>query len=161
MALRARLAATTGRPQQATELYAECLPLLGREPPVLERALIHQQYGRLLHARGYQAGARDQIGQAHDLLDPLDAKPYLVSIREDLAACGSRKGTSRRASRPLALTDREEDVAALVAKGLTNREIGESLYISSKAVEYHLANIFRKLGINSRRQLRQLFAIAA
>jgi DNA-binding CsgD family transcriptional regulator/tetratricopeptide (TPR) repeat protein len=160
MALRARLAATTGHPQQALERYAECLPLLGREPPVLERALIHQQYGRLLHARGYQAGARDQLGQAHDLLDPLDAKPYLVSIREDLAACGIRKGTSRRASRPLALTDREEDVAGLVAKGQTNREIGESLYISSKAVEYHLANIFRKLGINSRRQLRQLFATA-
>ena len=54
----------------------------------------------------------------------------------------------------MTLTDREHDVATLVAKGLSNREAGAELYISEKAVEYHLGNVFAKLGIRSRRQLR-------
>jgi DNA-binding NarL/FixJ family response regulator len=54
----------------------------------------------------------------------------------------------------LALTEREQDVAALVAKGLTNREVAAELYVSTKAVEYHLGNVFGKLGISSRRELR-------
>ena len=54
----------------------------------------------------------------------------------------------------MALTDREHDVATLVAKGLTNREAAAELYISEKAVEYYLGNVFAKLGIRSRRQLR-------
>jgi DNA-binding NarL/FixJ family response regulator len=51
------------------------------------------------------------------------------------------------------LTNREQDVASLVAKGLTNREVAAQLYVSSKAVEYHLRNIFGKLGISSRNDL--------
>jgi DNA-binding NarL/FixJ family response regulator len=43
---------------------------------------------------------------------------------------------------------------ALVAKGMTNREVATQLYVSDKAVEYHLRNIFGKLGIHSRRELR-------
>jgi DNA-binding NarL/FixJ family response regulator len=54
----------------------------------------------------------------------------------------------------LEFTDRESDVVALVAKGMTNREVAEELYVSEKAVEYHLRNIFGKLGIRSRRELR-------
>jgi DNA-binding CsgD family transcriptional regulator len=47
-------------------------------------------------------------------------------------------------------------VVALVARGLTNREVAGELYFSEKAVEYHLGNVFGKLGISSRRQLRGL-----
>ena len=45
-------------------------------------------------------------------------------------------------------------MATLVAKGLTNREVAGELYVSEKAVEYHLRNVFGKLGISSRRELR-------
>ena len=45
---------------------------------------------------------------------------------------------------------------ALVRKGFTNREVGAQLYISAKAVEYHLGNVYGKLGIRSRRELRDL-----
>ena len=45
-------------------------------------------------------------------------------------------------------------MAVLVAKGFTNPEVAEELYVSRKAVEYHLGNIFGKLGITSRRELR-------
>jgi DNA-binding CsgD family transcriptional regulator len=51
------------------------------------------------------------------------------------------------------LTAREQAVAALVATGRSNREVGAELYLSTKAIEYHLGNIFAKLGVRSRHQL--------
>ena len=50
----------------------------------------------------------------------------------------------------------KQDVVALVRKGMTNREIAEQMYVSEKAVEYHLRNVYGKLGISSRRELRSL-----
>ena len=74
-------------------------------------------------------------------------------MAEDLARSGPRSaGPAARGSIPL--TEREQDVATLVAKGLTNREVAGELYVSEKAVEYHLRNVFGKLGISSRRELR-------
>ena len=52
------------------------------------------------------------------------------------------------------LTRQEKQVAELVKRGLTNREIGEELCISEATVKKHMSNIFEKLGIESRRELR-------
>ena len=59
-----------------------------------------------------------------------------------------------RAIRRWTLTEREQDVVALVRKGMTNKEIAAEMYVSEKAVEYHLRNVYGKLGISSRRELR-------
>jgi DNA-binding CsgD family transcriptional regulator len=56
------------------------------------------------------------------------------------------------------LTTRETEVAHLVGRGLSNPEIAAELFISRKAVEYHLGNIYAKYGIHSRQQLRRLVA---
>ena len=56
----------------------------------------------------------------------------------------------------LALTSRETEVAHLVGKGLSNPEIAAELFISRKAVEYHLGNIYAKCGLPGRGQLRRL-----
>jgi DNA-binding CsgD family transcriptional regulator len=55
----------------------------------------------------------------------------------------------------LALTSREAEVAHLVGKGLSNPEIAAELFISRKAVEYHLGNIYAKCGVQGRQQLRR------
>ncbi|WP_396659388.1 response regulator transcription factor, partial [Microbacterium sp.] len=54
------------------------------------------------------------------------------------------------------LTSHELHIARLVATGATSREVGARLYLSPRTIEAHLRSIFRKLGINSRRQLREL-----
>jgi DNA-binding CsgD family transcriptional regulator len=51
------------------------------------------------------------------------------------------------------LTDHELQISRLVATGATSREVGAQLFLSPRTIEAHLRNIFRKLGISSRRQL--------
>jgi DNA-binding NarL/FixJ family response regulator len=58
----------------------------------------------------------------------------------------------------LALTSRETEVAHLAGKGLSNPEIAAELFISRKAVEYHLGNIYAKCGLTGRQELRRFVA---
>jgi DNA-binding NarL/FixJ family response regulator len=51
------------------------------------------------------------------------------------------------------LTDRQQELARLVAQGLTNREIAHRLGISVFTVRHHVSNIMRKLGVRSRAQI--------
>jgi DNA-binding CsgD family transcriptional regulator len=55
----------------------------------------------------------------------------------------------------LDMTTREAEVAHLVEQDLTNAEIGAELFITPKAVEYHLGNLYAKLGLKGRKELRR------
>jgi len=59
-------------------------------------------------------------------------------------------GAPRPAASETSLTEREEEVLALVAEGLSNRQIGERLYISAKTVSVHVSNVLAKLGVTGR-----------
>ena len=54
---------------------------------------------------------------------------------------------------PIALTRREQEIAALVAQGLSNKQIAAKLIASERTAEYHILNILNKLGFNSRTQI--------
>jgi ATP/maltotriose-dependent transcriptional regulator MalT len=70
--------------------------------------------------------------------------------------CGLRTPAVEAAARPLPITDREREIAMLVAAGLSNRQIADRLFVSVRTAEGHLYRIFTKLGINSRDQLIHL-----
>jgi DNA-binding NarL/FixJ family response regulator len=84
----------------------------------------------------------------------LRAAPFIARTEEELAACDLPSDLAREQP-VLALTSRETEVAYLVGKGLSNPEIAAELFVSRKAVEYHLGNIYAKCGLHGRQQLRR------
>jgi DNA-binding CsgD family transcriptional regulator len=61
--------------------------------------------------------------------------------------------TWRRASAGAPLTEREREIARLVAEGATNREIAQLLFLSPKTIEHHVSNVFKKVGVRNRAEL--------
>jgi ATP/maltotriose-dependent transcriptional regulator MalT len=154
LGLAALLALRGGDTAAATDGFARATAQAGPDVNVLDRADLHHRYGRLLVGTGRRRDGIEQLQRARALL--VGADPFRVRVEADLAAAGLRP-PQHTARSPLGLTDRERDVVALVAKGMSNRETAAELYVSAKAVEYHLGNVYAKLGIRSRRELRDLW----
>ena len=153
--LRARLAKAQGELDRSDELFALALDGFGPDDPFLERTLLLHAHGQLQLDRGERTRAVVTLRTAYDALLSVAAEPFASRVQSDLKRAGAR--SPRRSARSsLDLTDRERDVAVLVAKGYSNPEAASELYVSRKAIEYHLQNIYGKLGIASRRELRGL-----
>jgi DNA-binding NarL/FixJ family response regulator len=148
------LAAQSGDHEEAVALGQEAVALAGPDDPFLDRAQLHHSLGQLLAATGDRDGATAQLRAAHQLLATVQAEAFTERLAADLRTAGHPR-PRRSSRRPDELTSRENDVATLAAQGLTTPEIADQLYLSVNTVEYHLRNVFTKLGINSRRELRQ------
>ena len=102
-------------------------------------------------------------GRASDELDALrrrlaaDSNLVIVDRAELAEAVISLPSARERSDEPLveSLTTREHDVLALVADGLSNREVAHELSISEHTVKFHLASIFGKLGVSTRTEAAQ------
>jgi DNA-binding CsgD family transcriptional regulator len=151
--LQARITLLSGDPNKAEDQFAGSLDLFGPDDAILDRAAVHHYFGRLLQARGKRQKAVVQLQCALDLYGGVGADPYIRRVQEDLNTSGIQ-GRAPKFGAPIPLTEREQDVAALVSKGMTNREVAAELYVSTKAVEYHLRNIYGKLSVTSRNELR-------
>ena len=152
-ALEGFLSATEGQTDRAVGEFRQALGLIGPDVPLLDHALIHYAFGRLLQSRGERRESMEQLREAYNLFTSVAATPYVQRVEEAMTLTGiGAPATAQRSV--LDLTDREGDVVSLVAKGFSNREIAGQLYVSVKTVEYHLGNVFAKLGISSRRELR-------
>lgn len=109
-------------------------------------------YGEWLRREGRRQVAREQLHTAHELLSGAGAAAFAARAGRELRATGARP--RRRTEGPAdALTPQEQLIAGLVASGATSREVGAQLFLSSRTIDAHLRSIYRKLGINSRRQL--------
>jgi DNA-binding CsgD family transcriptional regulator len=117
-------------------------------------------HGRLLRRTGRRRQAAERLRRANHLFLALRAAPFVTRTDEELAACGLRQGHAERRS-ALAMTGREAEVAHLIEQGMTNAEIAAELFITPKAVEYHLGNIYAKFGLKGRQQLRRLLSASA
>jgi DNA-binding CsgD family transcriptional regulator len=117
-----------------------------------EQALTLLAYGQFLRRAASRRGAVAALVAARDRFAALDAVPYQERADRELAAAGL--SPARRGEGGNHLTSQERAVARLVASGNSNRETAAELVISVKTVEFHLRNVYQKLGIASRGQLR-------
>jgi DNA-binding CsgD family transcriptional regulator len=148
------LAEQQGSPEEALQLYQLGEDAVGEGSPVFGGRLL-LAHGRLLRRLGQRRPALERLRGANDLFVKLRAAPFVARTEAELLACGLRQQPVKDRS-VLEMTARESEVAHLVGQGMTNAEIGAQLFITPKAVEYHLGNVYAKLGLKGRRELRRL-----
>jgi DNA-binding CsgD family transcriptional regulator len=157
LGIQARSRALLSDGPAADTLYRGAIEHLGRSRMTVHLARAHLVYGEWLRREQRRAEAREQLRAAHDLFGRFGAAAFAERARRELQATGET--VSRRADTARdALTVQEAQVVRLAAKGHTNPEIGALLFISPRTAEYHLHKVFAKLGISSRRQLRECLA---
>jgi DNA-binding CsgD family transcriptional regulator len=118
----------------------------------LDRARLLLAYGSWLRRVRWIAESRAPLRAARDTFDALGVVAWGERARQELRASGetSRERTSVAWDR---LTPQELQIARMASRGLTNREIGQQLFLSHRTVGSHLYRIFPKLGVSSRSQL--------
>ena len=101
-----------------------------------------------------RSGEPDAVADAVRIFDRLGAEAAAARARATLRSAGVAAPRATRAStHPAGLTGREEEVLALLTRGLSNVEIAEALVVSRRTAEHHVAAILAKLGVHSRREL--------
>jgi len=130
----------------------QAVELLGRTPARLEQARALVNLGEGLRVRGQRADARQALTDGLEFAHRCGSGALAGRARAELVAGGARPRRSAL-SGPDALTPAELRTARMAAGGLSNREIAQSLFVSSKTVESHLSQVYAKLSIRSRREL--------
>jgi ATP/maltotriose-dependent transcriptional regulator MalT len=138
----------------ADALYRESIEHLERTPLRVELARSRLLYGEWLRRRGQRGDARDQLAIAYDALTDMGIGAFAERARRELSATTGRRMRRYVDSPSTELTGQELQIAQLAQRGLSNREIGGRLFLSPRTVEWHLRNVFGKIGVSSRRQLR-------
>ncbi len=142
----------------AEDCYREAIERLHRTRLRPELARAHLLFGEWLRRRNRRIDAREQLHSAHDLFEAIGMEAFGDRAAHELAATGATV-RKRRDDTRTELTPQEEHVARLARDGRTNAEIGAELYISARTVEWHLRKVFAKLGITSRKGLRDVLSI--
>uniref|UniRef100_UPI003F491C4A helix-turn-helix transcriptional regulator n=1 Tax=Sphaerisporangium sp. CA-236357 TaxID=3240030 RepID=UPI003F491C4A len=151
--LRARSRAILSEGGETDRLYTEAVEYLARTRLRFELARTRLLYGEWLRRERRRSDARGQLKQAFEDFAAMGADGFAERARHELLATGE-KVRKRTADTVDDLTPQEEHIARLAKAGRTNAEIGAELYLSARTVEWHLRKIFAKLGISSRRELR-------
>ena len=151
------------RPLTAPDAEAEPLFLTALEQDLsdfpFQRARTLFSYGRWLRRRRRSTESREPLRAAADSFEALGASHWRQRARQELRATGETIGPHADARDRL--TAQELQIAQLAAQGLSNRAIGERLFLSHRTIGSHLYRIFPKLGITARSQLRDALAAAA
>ena len=130
----------------------EAVSVLGDSPSPLARAEALADLGAELRRSGRRADARPPLREALGLARRCGAAGLARTVHDELQATGEKV----RRWTPIgveSLTPSERRVAELAAGGMTNRQVAQTLFVTVKTVETHLAAAYDKLGIRSRRQL--------
>ncbi|MFJ9104742.1 AAA family ATPase [Streptomyces sp. NPDC102405] len=151
---RSRALAEAGR--SAEDEYLTAITHLERSrPQVVYLARTHLVYGEWLRRADRRTDARAELRIAYDMFSQMGAEGFAARAGRELRAAGE-KVHPQTTGVTTDLTPQEIHIARLAREGYTNPEIGAQLFISPRTVEWHLGNIFAKLGVSSRRELRRL-----
>ena len=147
-----RAAGLTSGGRRGIELLRQAARALEGSGARLEHARAMADLGAALRRAGHRADSRDVLRPALDLAHRCGAIALTERARTELLAAGGRP---RRLvlSGLDALTPGERRVAQLAAGGLSNRDIAQNLFITTRTVEGHLTHAYQKLAITSREQL--------
>ncbi|HLZ96093.1 MAG TPA: LuxR C-terminal-related transcriptional regulator [Candidatus Dormibacteraeota bacterium] len=149
-----RVAGLTRSDDATMTLLEESVAVLRGSPAQLELGHSLCELGSALRRSGHRSAARELLSEALDLAARCGARALATRAREELKASGARPRSEWRTGVE-ALTPSELRVARLAAAGRTNREIAQTLYVTLKTVEGHLARVYEKLQIAGRGELGQ------
>jgi DNA-binding CsgD family transcriptional regulator len=151
----ARVRALTSNGAEAETSYRESIECLKTTRLRVELARGYLLYGEWLRREGRRGDAREELRRAHHMFEEMAVSAFAERARRELLATGERI-RKRTTAATGSLTAQEAQIARLVKEGLTNPEIGTRLFLSARTVEWHLRNVFGKVGVSSRRQLRDV-----
>jgi DNA-binding CsgD family transcriptional regulator len=137
--------------------YQESIEHLAQTRSRIQLARSHLLYGEWLSRQNRRLDARAQLRAAYDMLSGMGAEAFAERARHELLATGETV-RKRAAGTAGDLTDREAYIARLAVDGRTNAEIGAQVFLSARTVEWHLRNVYAKLGVGARRELRRVLA---
>jgi DNA-binding CsgD family transcriptional regulator len=141
--------------ENAEKLIRKSIVELEQVPWVYDAARLRRWLADVLIQMGdHEAGVRE-LRKSHEICARLGARVELEHARDMMKRLGLRL-PAREApggKRLAKLTERESDIARLVAERKSNKEIARALGISARTVTTHVANIFTKLGVSSRGEL--------
>jgi DNA-binding CsgD family transcriptional regulator len=124
-------------------------------------ARLKLEYGSWLRHHRQPAQSREHLRTARDILAAIGARAWRDRADTELRASGALpRASAANAGRFEQLTPQEQQIARMVLAGLSNKEIGEHLFMSHRTVGYHLYRMFPKLGITSRAELGVVVAEA-
>jgi DNA-binding CsgD family transcriptional regulator len=141
--------------REAERLFQAALEAHADAGRPFERARTEVAYGELLRRHRHRVEAREHLRAALDTFETLGAALWAERARVELRGSGET-ARKREPSTRGELTSQELQIARFVSEGLSNREVAAQLFLSPRTVEFHLRNVFRKLGITSRTQLARL-----
>ena len=145
----------SGEEHEAERLFLAALGAHDEAARPFERARSELAYGEFLRRARRRVEAREHLRAALDGFEALGATPWLERARVELRASG-QTARKRDSSTRDELTPQELQIARFVAEGLTNRDVAAQLFLSPRTIDFHLRNVYKKLGISSRTALARL-----
>jgi DNA-binding CsgD family transcriptional regulator/tetratricopeptide (TPR) repeat protein len=155
-----RAAGLLARGEEAVELLRSADRMLAGCGARVERARALRDLGGAIRRAGRPGEARKVLREAATVADDVGADRTAEEARAELRVAGGR-APARATSPADRLTAGERRVAELAAAGQTNRQIANALFITVKAVEWHLSNTYRRLDISGRTELPAALAASA
>jgi DNA-binding CsgD family transcriptional regulator len=148
--------AILANPETAESHFLKALELSdGQVGRPFDRARTQLAYGEFLRRARRRVDARTHLRAALDTFEDLRARPWAERAAQELRASGETARKRDDAGEPV-LTPQERQVAQLVQRGMSNREVAGQLFVSPRTVDFHLRNVFAKTGVTSRLELAQL-----